>query len=182
MGRGNKATKTSKSLVKKGISKSSTASAPQKPSLEDLTNIIAHEPASRGKRKRAMKRARLESRKAFIEVALRSRKQICSTSEFGQALGDFADLEGAIDEITPPTAVVAEEKTKKSKWSKGALKRSMKVKSDSLDLARFETLMSIPEFASDPLAAIETHLLNAKAKRDMKKSGTAPKNTEMEVS
>ena len=184
MGKVSKATKISKSFVKKGISKSETTTAYTKPSLDDLTNIIENEPVSRGKRKRAVKRARLESRKAFVEAALNSRKHNVAVSGFGPALGDFNDLEEAIEEspLTTPLTPVITERHKKSKWTKGALKRDQKVKSDQLDVERFQTLMGIPDFASDPLAAMEKHLLNAKKKREQRENASVHRKTEMEVS
>ncbi len=126
---------------------------------------------SRGKRRRAVKRNRLETKKSFIAAALDSKKKVTSISNYGAALGDFKEMEEAISGTKPegkahePNTV---RKTIHKHKTHGALKRSQKLRSDKIDVERCRTLMSIPEFASDPITAMEKHLLRQKQNRDAK--------------
>ena len=198
MGKISKSTKVAKALVKRGITKTdstisaavvtpvnskSTKSKPvgqTRPRLEELSEIIATAPVSRGKRKRAMKRARIISRQGFVEAALRAKRSADNKDGFGAALGDFEDMADAIndspEEIKEPLKPV---KPAKCKWQSGALKRDQKLKADRVDVERFNTLMSIPDFAADPLAAMEKHLLSVKRANDAKEGR---KNHRMEAS
>ena len=180
MGKATRA-KVNKSLVKKGsgITKPTTATK-----LEELTKIIATEPVSRGKRKRAMKKARLESRKGFVAAALKSKQVADVTRDFGSALGDFTAMTEAVLEQVPVVdreKVLVSNMEKKQKWISGALKRNQKIKADAVDFHRFKTLMSIPEFATDPMMAMEKHLLNAKKKREEKQALESRKTSGMEM-
>lgn len=173
--------KIGKALVKKGTGITKPTPAQK---LEELTKIISSEPVSRGKRKRAIKKARLEARKGFVAAALRTKQITDATRSFGSALGDFSEMSKAVfedahDVDTPKP--VAPLKERKSKWMKGALKRNEKLKADAVDVHRFQTLMGIPEFASDPMAAIEKHLLNAKKKREEKQALESRKTSAMDV-
>lgn len=168
MGRATRAKATKPGVNKStGIAKDSQISK-----LDQLRSIIATEPASRGKRKRALKRARIESRNEFVSSALKSKNLADSKSSFGIALGDFGDLTAVVengetdDHHEEPVTVV--KNTKKVKGLCGALKRNQKARSDALDVHRFHSLMEIPDFANDPMAAIEKHLLNQKKKREQK--------------
>lgn len=184
MGKISKAAKVSKALVKKGISKSvdnpKSSTDELQPRLEKLSSLIADEPVSRGKRKRAVKRARIESRKAFVEAATKSKKASSDKEGLGCALGDFDEMNEVVDQELAPIPIVSPvvAKEKKPKWRTGALKRSEKQRSDAVDLERFNKLMCIPDFASDPMAAMEKHLLNLKRKKEEKEQA----KIQMEVS
>ena len=181
MGKVSRSSKVSKALVKKGIVKRESCAIgdiPQsldssvKTSLDVLTHRIASEPVSRGKRKRAMKRARLQSRDAFVRTALRAKLAADSQDGFGTALADFQEMSAAIEQELSPvesgTVREPEQKPRKPKWLSGELPRSKKLRSNQVDVERFNTLMSIPDFASDPMAAIEKHLINIKRKQEEK--------------
>ena len=172
--------KSSKTLVKKdaGIAKTSQEK------LEEMKRVIAVEPVSRGKRKRAVKKARLESRKEFVRTALRSKNSVESIASFGEALADFSELANAIDcesNDTPEKPEISS-KPKKVKWLSGALKRGKKAEADALDINRYRALLSVPDFASDPLAAMEKHLLHAKQKREEKEALASRKTSTMDES
>jgi hypothetical protein len=179
MGKASRA-KVAKGLVKKdtGINKITPVTK-----LELLTHIIAAAPESRGKRKRAIKRARIETRNQFVAAALKSKSVADSSRTFGSALGDFSDLTAAMtqneQDVSPVTPNLSK-LTRRNKGPKGALKRNQKLKADSVDVGRVQTLLNIPDFAADPMAAIEKHLLNARKKREEKAAleGTS----DMEVS
>ena len=180
MGKASRA-KSAKALVKKGtgISKAPTATK-----LEQLTHIIGTAPESRGKRKRALKRARIESRNEFVTTALKSKKLADSSRTFGSALGDFSDLSAVVSEQPAEPAILTpvSKQTKRCKGPKGALKRNQKLKADAVDVGRVQTLLAIPDFAADPMAAIEKHLLSAKKKREDKTALENRVTTDMEVS
>lgn len=138
---------------------------------------------SRGKRKRALKRTRIETKKSFVSAALRSKNKVDRVNNFGQALGDFQDMEEAITATTPEEKVAKPQTVRKtiSKYkTHGALKRNQKIRSDRMDVERCKTLMSIPEFAVDPLAAMEKHLIRQKENREAK--AMKRDNTRMDVS
>ena len=193
MGKVSKAGKISKALVKKGISKSTTSTVvatepnqlpqlvnevPSKARLTQLSSMIATGAISRGQRKRAMKRARLESRKAFTASAISAKKTADNLSGFGAGLGNFDEMVEAIDDTCTtdtPTPVLK----KSSKWMSGALKKGKKAQSDRVDISRVQTLLSIPDFSSDPMAAMEKHLLGLKNRREEKASTNVSR---MEVS
>jgi hypothetical protein len=172
--------KSSRTLVKKdaGIIKS-----PQE-KLEEMKRVIAMEPVSRGKRRRAVKKARLESRKEFVLTALRSKKSVESEASFGEALADFSELAAAIDfqSNEEPRKPEISTKPKKVKWLTGALKRGKKAEADALDIKRYNALMGVPEFSSDPLTAMEKHLLHAKQKREEKEALASRKTSTMDES
>jgi hypothetical protein len=152
-----------------GISKSQNLTK-----LEILTKVIATDPVSRGKRKRALKRARIESRNEFVRKALNSKRLVDSCRSFGEALGNLEDLSAAIleepmdEQVAKPTA---QGKSRNSKALPGALKRSQKLKADQVDIDRFRALMSIPEFSNDPLGAMEKHLLHMKKREEKLERG-----------
>ena len=199
MGKISKSAKVSKALVKRGISKSSTriettnpdvevekkskakvSAAP--PSLKEISKMIATAPISRGKRKRAIKKARLEGRKAFAAFAVASKKSADDVRGFGEALGSFKEMFEAIEppesnEQTEPAEETTVTKNKKKLG--GALKRNKKAQADLVDIQRVQALFQIPEFSADPLAAIEKHLQNLKAKKERTSQSTP---TRMEVS
>jgi hypothetical protein len=161
--------KAPKGLVKRDLEKPKS----QSEKIEEMKRIIAVEPVSRGKRKRAMKKARVESRKEFIQAALKSKLKTASISEFGGALGDFTEMVEAINapvEAAQDDSNAIPPKPKKAKWLSGALSKNKKAKADALDIQRFKTLMNIPDFASDPIAAMEKHLQHAKQKREEKEA------------
>jgi hypothetical protein len=187
MGKVSKTGKISKTLVKKRIRKETplavtpmipnqilplSDSIPSKTRLNQLSTMIATAPISRGQRRRAMKRARLESRKAFAAAALQAKKSADNISGFGVGLGNFDEMVEAIETqnkgLPDETPTTATEKKKKCKWLSGALKKSKKDKADQVDITRVQTLLNIPDFANDPLAAMEKHLLNQKNKRQEK--------------
>ena len=116
-----------------------------------------------GKKKAALRRIRHNE---FVSL-LAKQTADDRNSSFGNALGSFEEMVGAIDNLQPchPQLLVSFSK-KKSKRSSGELKRSHKSRADSVDIARYQALMSIPEFASDPLAAIEQHLLRINKKKE----------------
>lgn len=179
MGKSTRA-KSSRTLVKKnaGIVKS-----PQE-KLEEMKRVIAVEPVSRGKRRRAVKKARLESRKEFVLTALRSRKSVESVASFGEAFADFSELVAAIDcqPYEEPHKSEISTKPKKVKWLTGALKRGRKAEADALDIKRYNALINVPEFLSDPLTAMEKHLLHAKQKREEKEALASRKTSTMDES
>ena len=202
MGKISKTTKASKALVKKRISKlpirdpaslggsdkdhtiKDEKVSPKRPSLKDISQMIASAPISRGKRKRAIKRARLEGRKAFASLALAAKKSADDVRGYGEALGNFQDMFNAI-ETSVEAAVVADpfvnaELPKHPKNKGGALKRKQKAQSDMVDVQRVNALFEIPEFSADPLSAIEKHLQNLKTKKEAK-SGFS-KSNKMEIS
>lgn len=125
---------------------------------------------SRGKRKRALKRANLMARKAFVASATSSRFEDVASDKFGSGLGSFNEMAAAVTQINQDGPDSCERKLRKnaSKGSKGALRRPQKLKSDQIDIHRVKTLMGVADFASDPIAAIEKHLLNVK-NRQMEK-------------
>ena len=184
MGKISKATNVSKALVNKGISKSvdnpKSSTDEIQPRLQNFSSLIADEPVSRGKRKRAVKRARIESRNAFVEAAIKSKKATSDKQGLGCALGDFVEMNEVVDQELAPIAIVSpvSAKEKKPKRKMGALKRSEKQRSDAVDLERFNKLMCIPDFASNPMAAMEKHLLNLKRKKEEKEQA----KIQMEVS
>jgi hypothetical protein len=155
--------------VRKVISKMRDDNIPgeQKNSLEGLKNIIANEPVSRGKRKRAIKRARIESRKAFVAAAILSKRNSTFKDTLGSALGDFGDLCLAVssEESIPNLSQTVKVK---AKWPSGSLSRVKKLQSDQLDIERYRSLMNIPEFTADPIAAMERHLRNIKRHKEEK--------------
>lgn len=187
MGKISKSVKVAKALVKRGISKATSrpeeqsvpdsetvkynrSEAVSKPSLKEMSEMIATAPISRGKRKRAIKRARLEGRKAFAAMAVAAKKSADDVRGFGEALGSFQDMFNAIDssdhsKVTESSAVSSTPVVPKKKG--GALKRNQKEKSDLVDIQRVQALFQIPEFSADPLSAIEKHLVNLKAKREI---------------
>lgn len=120
-----------------------------------------------------MKRTRLESKKVFVATALASKKKSDNVSNFGTGLGDFQDMQEAMESIIPTTVDTKPRLVKKpinKRIQKGAPKRNQKIKMDQLDVERYNTLMNIPDFASDPLAAMEKHLLHQKRVREEKEA------------
>lgn len=201
MGKTSKTTKASKALVKKRIAKMPVRDAgltevsdkkpisregkviPKRQSLSEISQMIASAPISRGKRKRAIKRARLEGRKAFANMALAVKKSADDVRGFGEALGNFQDMFNAIEtcvEAGDPEPSNNIEACEVPKKKGGALKRRQKAKSDMVDIQRVNALFQIPEFSADPLSAIEKHLQNLKTKKEERLCSSNP--SEMEVS
>lgn len=184
MGKISSQVRQSKRSVKKGIVKSSTATkSGRHNSLDELTHTISSEAVSRGKRKRAIKRAKLVARKAFVETALKSRSAETSSDKYGSALGSFREMEDAVVIRDDAPEVLNKQKSgKKSKLQRGALKSSQKAKSDSIDIQRVKTLLNVPEFASDPIGAIERHLVNVKNRIESKEARRKISKNEMVIS
>ena len=185
MGKISKSAKVSKALVKRGIAKSIPRSdiksenvdmekeavvkpSAGQPTLKEISKMIASAPISRGKRKRAIKKARLEGRKAFAAFAVASKKTADDVRGFGEALGSFKEMFEAIEPTSDASNETTEEKPKATITKKlgGALKRNKKAQADLVDMQRVQALFQIPEFSSDPLSAIEKHLQNLKAKKE----------------
>ena len=161
-----------KSLRKDTLKSVKTQAAPL--SLRELDTPT--ESMSRGRKKRALKRAKHVARKAFVEAALKSRATNNDNDKHGSALGNFSEMEAAAvfadesnEDVDPE---IIESKTKIR--TGGALKRSQKIKSDAIDVSRFNTLMSISDFASDPMGAIEKHLVNVRRKSEEKEALRRP--------
>ena len=198
MGKISKKVQVSKALVKREISKviprdeaapSEKTSAAKKdghvstppPSLKEISKMIASAPISRGKRRRAIKKARLEGRKAFAAFAIASKKSVDDVRGLGEALGSFKEMFEAIDSTEVDKEEPSEDKPVEKTVKKlgGALKRNKKAQADMIDIQRVQALFQIPEFSADPLSAIEKHLRNMKVKKE---KATKPTLDRMEVS
>lgn len=157
--------------VKKQVSKLSKESICPPASAGHIPPVsTVNEGISRGKRKRALKRANLMARKAFVASATSSRLEDVSSDKFGSGLGSFNEMAAAVTQIHQDVPDSDARKLRKNanKGPKGALRRPQKLKSDQIDIHRVKTLMGVADFASDPIAAIEKHLLNVK-NRQMEK-------------
>ena len=199
MGKISKSAKVSKALVKRGISKSLVRAdnkaseieredvmeskvSSEPANLKEISKMIASAPISRGKRKRAIKKARLEGRKAFAAFAIASKKSTDDIRSLGEALGNFKDMFDAIQtteniNVTEPSE--EETVTKVTKKLGGALKRNKKRQADFVDIQRVQALFQIPEFSADPLSAMEKHLRNLKAKKEEKAGHATPNRMEV---
>lgn len=121
--------------------------------------------------KRVFKKDRPKLKDLVCKGAVLTHKGQKSTFDFGNALGNFSELTEAVESCEPSVQLAnpgANSKDLRKKWQKGALKRGQKLKADNLDIARYRALMDIPEFSTDPIAAIEQHLLNVQRKKEKK--------------
>ena len=152
--------------MKRKVKKTTTASA------KSITK--APTALSRGQRKRAMKKAVRVAREGFVKTALATKSKNDNVDNLGDALGNFGDMQEAIAAVQESIVsdarferVLVGPKPKKAKQT-GALKKSAKLKSDAVDIERFNKLIEIPEFSADPMAAIERHLQNVRRKKEEK--------------
>ena len=130
---------------------------------------------SRGQRRRIMKRSSLQAKKQFVELALGKKQKVDNLTNFG-SLGDFDEMLDAVVKSNTTESVddshIARRSIAKAKRRTGTLSRKKKQKSDDVDIRRYQTLLKVPEFSKDPLAAMEKHLQQLKAVRETKSKAT----------